>query len=69
MLRVFCVHRTPPQHQLPTDVDKVVDMLKADELPKKAVFCRCWRSGKVCERVDLLLFVCSGGVVVLGLVV
>lgn len=40
-------------------------MLKADELPKKAVFCRCWRSGKVCERVDLLLFVCSGGVVVL----
>lgn len=28
------------------DVDKVVDMLKADELPKKAVFCRCWRSGK-----------------------
>jgi len=28
------------------DVDKVVDMLKADELPKKAVFCRCWRSEK-----------------------
>jgi CDGSH-type Zn-finger protein len=30
-----------------TDVEKVVDMLKADELPKKAVFCRCWRSEKV----------------------
>lgn len=29
------------------DVEKVVDMLKADELPKKAVFCRCWRSSKV----------------------
>lgn len=29
------------------DVEKVVDMLKADELPKKAVFCRCWRSEKV----------------------
>ncbi|KAF6264120.1 hypothetical protein COO60DRAFT_1698413 [Scenedesmus sp. NREL 46B-D3] len=26
------------------DVEKVVDMLKADELPKKAVFCRCWKS-------------------------
>eukprot|EP00878_Enallax_costatus_P017530 GHUV01018415.1.p3 GENE.GHUV01018415.1~~GHUV01018415.1.p3 ORF type:complete len:111 (+),score=33.92 GHUV01018415.1:347-679(+) len=26
------------------DVDKVVDMAKVDELPKKAVFCRCWRS-------------------------
>jgi hypothetical protein len=29
------------------DVDKVVDMLKAEDLPKKAVFCRCWRSQKV----------------------
>jgi hypothetical protein len=29
------------------DVEKVVDMLKANELPKKAVFCRCWRSEKV----------------------
>lgn len=29
------------------DVEKVVDMLKAEELPKKAVFCRCWRSAKV----------------------
>ncbi|KAF8060589.1 Cisd1 [Scenedesmus sp. PABB004] len=28
------------------DTDKVVDMLKAEELPKKAVFCRCWRSKK-----------------------
>ncbi|KAI8471536.1 MAG: hypothetical protein J3K34DRAFT_416950 [Monoraphidium minutum] len=27
------------------DVDKVVDMMKVEELPKKAVFCRCWRSG------------------------
>jgi CDGSH-type Zn-finger protein len=28
------------------DVEKVVDMLKTDDLPKKAVFCRCWRSEK-----------------------
>ncbi|WIA15214.1 hypothetical protein OEZ85_001892 [Tetradesmus obliquus] len=28
------------------DVDKVVDMLKAEDLPKKAVFCRCWKSKK-----------------------
>lgn len=28
------------------DVDKVVDTFKAADLPKKAVFCRCWRSGK-----------------------
>eukprot|EP00775_Hariotina_reticulata_P006559 gene6559-6787_t len=28
------------------DVEKVVDTLKSEELPKKAVFCRCWRSGK-----------------------
>ncbi|MEW5319602.1 MAG: hypothetical protein WDW38_010746 [Sanguina aurantia] len=26
--------------------EKVVDMLKQSELPKKAVFCRCWRSDK-----------------------
>jgi hypothetical protein len=30
-----------------SDVEKVVDMLKTDDLPKKAVFCRCWRSEKV----------------------
>jgi len=28
------------------DVDKVVDMLKVEDMPKKAVFCRCWRSEK-----------------------
>lgn len=28
------------------DVEKVVDMLKVEDLPKKAVFCRCWKSKK-----------------------
>lgn len=26
---------------------QVVDILKVEDLPKKAVFCRCWRSGTV----------------------
>jgi CDGSH-type Zn-finger protein len=25
---------------------QVVDMLKVEDLPKKAVFCRCWKSKK-----------------------
>lgn len=39
--------RVLPARNCCADVEKVVDILKAEELPKKAVFCRCWRSGKV----------------------
>lgn len=29
------------------DADKVVDSLDVEDLPNKAVFCRCWKSEKV----------------------
>jgi hypothetical protein len=45
--------RTPP------DIEKVVDTLKVEDLPKKAVICRCWRSEKVCVRAHACVCVCA----------
>ena len=44
-------------------------MLKTDDLPKKAVFCRCWRSEKVsrvghCVSSSVVVVVCVSSSVV-----
>eukprot|EP00892_Ulva_mutabilis_P009003 jgi/Ulvmu1/6475/UM003_0106.1 len=35
----------PINANIKKDEPKVVDMMSTDDMPKKGVFCRCWKSG------------------------